>query len=391
MRTRIMNTVRKKVLVSGCYDLTHAGHVAFFKEASSYGDLYVGIGSDATIGDLKGREPFNSEQERLFMVKSIRYVKDAWINSGSGFLDFEADMRKFRPDIFIVNEDGSSQAKIAICDELGIEYIVLNRVPEPGLPARSTTEIRGSNTCLLPYRLDLAGTWIDQPYVSKYASGWAITISLEPTIEYNERSGMATSTRNIARKFWPHQLPITHPEKLARMLFHFENGPGKDVISGAQDAIGICMPGLNRHFYEGQYWPTRIESCNDESVLSWLEDHLYMVTLWPREPGLDLLGTAKIDREGVAMLSEAADGCWEAILARDLNAFGKHYLDSFGAQTRMFPGMLSPEIQKVIDQYSQQAVAWKLSGAGGGGYLALVADKPVKDAMKLKIRRKASF
>ncbi|MDP6047559.1 MAG: adenylyltransferase/cytidyltransferase family protein, partial [Phycisphaerae bacterium] len=105
-----MNTVRKKVLVSGCYDLTHAGHVAFFKEASSYGDLYVGIGSDATIGDLKGREPFNSEQERLFMVKSIRYVKDAWINSGSGFLDFEADMRKFRPDIFIVNEDGSSQA-----------------------------------------------------------------------------------------------------------------------------------------------------------------------------------------------------------------------------------------------------------------------------------------
>jgi len=386
-----MKTDRKKVFVSGCYDLMHGGHIAFFKEASSYGDLYVGIGSDATVLDLKGRPPVNSEQERLFMVKAIRYVTDAWVNTGSGFLDFEADIRRFRPDILVVNEDGNSQAKIAICAELDIEYMVLKRVPEPGLPARSTTEIRNSEVCLLPYRLDLAGTWIDQPYVSKYASGWAITISLEPIIEYNERSGMATSTRNVARKFWPHQLPLGHPERLAQMLFHFENGPGKDQVSGAQDAIGICMPGLNRHFYEGEYWPTRIESCHDERVLSWLEEHLYMVTLWPREPGLDLLSTAKIDQEGAGLLTEAADCCWEAILARDLDGFARHYLDSFHAQTRMFPAMLSPDIQKVIDQYSDQARAWKLSGAGGGGYLAIVADEPVEGAMKLKIRRKTSF
>ena len=386
-----MKTARKKVFVSGCYDLMHVGHIAFFKEASSYGDLYVGVGSDATIRDLKGREPINSEQERLFMVTAVRYVKDAWINTGSGFLDFETDIRRLRPDIFIVNEDGNSQAKIAICAELDIDYIVLNRVPEPGLPARSTTAIRNSDACLLPYRLDLAGTWIDQPYVSKYGAGWAITMSLEPIIEYNERSGMATSTRNVARKFWPHLLPTGHPEKLAQMLFHFENGPGKVEISGAQDAIGICMPGVNRHFYEGDYWPTRIESCNDERVLSWLEEHLYMVTLWPRQPGLDLLSTARIDQEGVRLLTEAADCCWEAILARDLDAFAKHYLDSFHAQTMMFPAMLPPDVQRVIDQYSNRALAWKLSGAGGGGYLAIVADKPVKGAMKLKIRRKASF
>ncbi|MBT3201674.1 MAG: adenylyltransferase/cytidyltransferase family protein [Phycisphaerales bacterium] len=383
--------VRKKVFVSGCYDLMHAGHIAFFKEASSYGDLYVGLGSDATIGDLKGREPVNSEQERLFMVKAIRYVKDAWINTDSGFLDFETDIRNFRPDIFIVNEDGNSQAKIAICAELDIDYIVLNRVPEPGLPTRSTSAIRNSNTCMLPYRLDLAGTWIDQPYVSKYGAGWAITMSLEPIIEYNERSGMATSTRNVARKFWPHQLPSGHPEKLAQMLFHCENGPGKEQISGAQDSIGICMPGLNRHFYEGKYWPTQIESCHDERVLSWLEEHLYMVTLWPRKPGLDLLGTARIDEEGVRLLTQAADSCWDAILTRDLGAFARHYLASFNAQTRMFPAMLTPEIQEAIDQHSDQALGWKLSGAGGAGYLVFVADEPIKGAMKLKIRRKSSF
>ncbi|MHB9141732.1 MAG: adenylyltransferase/cytidyltransferase family protein, partial [Paludibacter sp.] len=38
----------KKVFVSGCYDMLHSGHVAFFEEAAQHGDLYVGIGSDNT-------------------------------------------------------------------------------------------------------------------------------------------------------------------------------------------------------------------------------------------------------------------------------------------------------------------------------------------------------
>ena len=71
--------------------MLHSGHVAFFKEASALGDLYVGIGSDATILELKNRKTVNAEQERLYMVKAIRYVKDAFINSGSGIMDFAAE------------------------------------------------------------------------------------------------------------------------------------------------------------------------------------------------------------------------------------------------------------------------------------------------------------
>jgi cytidyltransferase-like protein len=55
----------KKVFVSGCYDMLHSGHVAFFEEAAALGDLYVGIGSDATISELKGRKTINTEQEKL--------------------------------------------------------------------------------------------------------------------------------------------------------------------------------------------------------------------------------------------------------------------------------------------------------------------------------------
>ncbi|NLT02579.1 MAG: adenylyltransferase/cytidyltransferase family protein [Bacteroidales bacterium] len=380
--------MKKRVFVSGCYDMLHSGHVAFFKEAASYGDLYVGLGSDATVSELKGRSTVNSEQERLYMVKSIRYVTDAWVNVGSGILDFEEDLRRFMPDLFVVNEDGHSPAKEKLCTELGIDYLILKRIPEAGLPARSTTSLRTTNQCQLPFRLDLAGTWIDQPYVSKYGAGWAITMSLEPTIEFMERCGMSTSTRNAARKLWPYHLPLDHPEKLAEMLFRFENEPGRSEISGAQDAIGICMPGLNRHYYNGNYWPEAIESCHDESVLSWLEEHVCMILLWPRKQGLNVLENTQINETNVKALTSAADACWDAILKKDLSAFAASFLASFNAQVAMFPAMMPSDVAEVIDQYKDKALAWKLAGAGGGGYMALVCEQPLENAIRLKIRRK---
>jgi cytidyltransferase-like protein len=377
----------KKVFVSGCYDMLHSGHVAFFKEAASYGDLYVGIGSDATIYELKGRETVNSEQERLYMVRAVRYVAGAWVNRGSGIMDFELDVREFKPDVFLVNEDGNSPAKAALCKELGMEYMVLSRIPEAGLPARSTTTLRKEDHCLIPYRLDLAGTWIDQPYVSKYHPGWAITLSLEPVVEYNERCGMSTSTRNAAKKLWPVQLPVMKPEKLAELLFRFENEPGRKEVSGAQDAIGICMPGLNRHYYNKEYWPLKLEPVLDEEILQWLEDHLYLVMLWPRKNGLDLMKDTQINKENVKRLAAAADDCWKAIMKKDIHGFANTVKASFEAQVRMFPHMMNGEIEKVIESYQADVLAWKLAGAGGGGYLVLVSEKAVAGAMKIKIRR----
>lgn len=378
----------KKVFVSGCYDLLHSGHVAFFKEAALHGDVYVGIGSDSTINELKGRKTINSEQERLYMVESIKYVKKAFVNSGSGIMDFELELQQLQPDIFVVNEDGYSPTKEKMCNDLGIELKVLERIPDAGLPPRSTTEIRSSDNCTLPYRIDLAGTWIDQPYVSKYHPGWAITLSLEPIIEYNERCGMSTSTRNAAKNIWPYYLPLDNPGKLAEILFKYENEPGSTLISGAQDAIGICMPGLVRHYYSNEYWPLQFESVHDTDILNWLEDHLYMVLLWPRKKDLDLLKETNINTENVKELSEASNETWDAIQKKDLNKFASSFLKSFEAQIRMFPAMINDEIISVINNYKHEALAWKLAGAGGGGYLIMVAEKPIKGAMKIKVRRK---
>jgi len=368
--------------------MLHSGHVAFFKQAASYGNLYVGIGSDDTIDDLKGRNTINSERERIYMINAIKYVKESFVNSGSGILDFKEDLIKLKPDYFVVNEDGYSSEKEKLCKELNIELHVLSRVPDSDLPARSTTAIRSGDNCSLPYRIDLAGTWIDQPYVSKFNPGWAITLSLEPIFEYNERCGMSTSTRNAAKKIWPYYLPIEKPEKLAEILFKFENTPGSKIISGAQDAIGICMPGLVRHYYDNAYWPKKFESIHSEDTLSWLESHISMVMLWPREKGLDLLNETYINKENVKELSKASEEVWEAIKNKDLESFSKGFLKSFNAQTTMFPKMVNERIEQEIIKYSDKALAWKLAGAGGAGYLILVTDKPIEGTMKIRIRRK---
>lgn len=388
-----MRQDKKKVFVSGCYDMLHSGHVAFFKQAAAYGDLYVGIGSDATIEQLKHRKTVYSERERLYMVKAIRYVTDAFINPGSGMMDFIDTVDKVKPDIFVVNSDGGSDVKREFCRKRGIEYVVLEREPDAGLQARSTTSLRQGVASHLPYRIDIAGTWIDQPYVSQYGNGWAITASIEPTVEFMERGGMSTSTRNAAKKIWPYELPNYNEEMLAKLLFCFENDPENEGhISGAQDAIGICMSGVTRHYYDGHYWPSRIESCHDEAVLSWLESHVCIVPMFPRRPGCSVIEGKDVTPEKVNALTSAADRCWEAMLARDLNDFAAAFADSFDAQVAMFPAMMQPGVQEHIDRWRDKALAWKMLGAGGGGHLALVMEHiPEEGVIPIKIRRKDSF
>lgn len=376
----------KKVFVSGCFDLLHSGHVAFFTEAAQYGDLYVAVGSDQTITELKGRAPVNSEQERLYMIQNLACVKQAVISRGSGMLDFSDELKTIRPDIFIVNEDGNIPEKRALCAELGIEYLVLKREPHEGLSPRSTTALRA--VCCMPYRIDLCGGWLDQPWVSSLHPGPVLTISLEPTIEFNERSGMATSTRRKAIDLWGPRLPPGDPQKLARILFAYDNPPGTQEISGSQDTIGIVFPGLTRAFYDGRYWPAQIDSVQDESVLRFIEQALYLIPLGPRGPDFHVLQDTRITPPGARALAEAAEACWQALLARDIRAFGEQFRRGFEAQVAMFPHMMSDTLAQMIEAYRDQALGWKVSGAGGGGYLILVADHPIENGVRILIRRK---
>ncbi len=131
-----------KVFVSGCFDVLHSGHIRFFEEAAQYGDLYVSIGSDATVKELKHRPTLYNERERLYMVSSIKFVHQAFIAKGRGKLDFLTELAEIKPDIFFVNSDGDSAEKRVAVEKLGIRYIVAERLPKDLLPVRSTTSIR---------------------------------------------------------------------------------------------------------------------------------------------------------------------------------------------------------------------------------------------------------
>ena len=377
----------RKAFVSGTFDLLHSGHVAFLTEAASHGELYVSVGNDECVFRLKGRYPVNSQDERKYLIDSLRCVKECRISRGTGLLDFVGrELRDIRPDVFVVNEDGAHESKAQLCRDLGIEYLVLRRLPHGGLPARSTTALR--DECTIPFRIDLAGGWLDQPFVSCHHPGAVLTISLEPTHAFNNRSGMATSTRNKAIELWRTALPQGNKEQVAKLLFSYENPPGTKEVAGSQDAIGIVYPGpqparvqrgllaLRHRVGRGRGsaglaraapapGASRAEGGRIQRAGRDARDRRRRPRTWPPRP------------------TTAGRPSWPWTSA----AFGRAFTASFDAQVAMFPNMASQAIYDQIDAYRDLAHGWKLSGAGGGGYLILVADGFVPDAIQVRIRR----
>ena len=374
----------KKVLVSGCFDLLHGGHIAFFKTASSFGDLYVSIGRDENLLLLKGRKPVFSESERLYIVRSIRYVYDAFLASGNGILDFEPDLKRINPDIFIVNSDGHSVDKEILCGKLGIEYIILDRIPEPGLPPRSSSETKRNRK--FPYRLCLAGGWIDQPWVSEIYPGSVVVAQIWPTMEFNDRSGMATSSRKVGIRIWGDRYPAGDFEQNAKLLFGAENPPGKNYVSGSQDHIGLLYPGVNRLYYNGGYWPEWIESSTKEDTCEWLSDVLHLVPLEPRPDGYDPLKEMHLEKPLIRELGEAGDLCWEAINNKDIIKLGNALSNTFLSWKKILPFTVPDWVMTEMETKYFPNYPGAITSGSGGGYVIVVSEKEVEGAIKIKVR-----
>jgi galactokinase/mevalonate kinase-like predicted kinase len=122
-------------------------------------------------------------------------------------------------------------------------------------------------------------------------------------------------------------------------------------------------------------------------VLEWIEQRIWMIPLYPREMDYDVLANTKIDEKGARWLGEATDSCWKALQTQDAQAVGKAMTQSFEAQISMFPNMVTPDILAQIDFYKKDVFGWKVSGAGGGGYLIFFSEKPIENAIQIRIRR----
>ncbi len=375
---------KKKVFVSGCYDLLHSGHIAFFKTAALYGDLYVAVGADANLLLLKGNKPLFSQEERLYTVSSIRFVKEAFISTGSGMLDFEPEIRRIQPDIFIVNRDGHTPGKERLCKKLGIEYKVLERIPENGLPARSSSSIKKEQR--FPYRICISGGWMDQPWVSEVFPGSAVVAQLWPTMDFSDRCGMATSSRKVAINIWGDQYPAGDPLVNAKILFGAENPPGSKYISGSQDQIGLLNPGISRLFYTGDYWPKRIDSTIDPDICEWLSRVLHLIPLRPRPTGYDPIKTKHLTKNFIRELAESGDQCWQSILRRDIAGLGHSMTKSFFAWKKMLPFTVPDPLMKEVKAKYITKYYGAITSGSGGGYVVVASDREIPGAIKIKIR-----
>jgi cytidyltransferase-like protein len=374
----------KKVLVSGCFDLLHGGHVAFFKTAATYGDLYVSVGRDNNLLLLKGKMPFFSEDERLYIVKSIKYVSEAFLASGSGMLDFKPDLQRIKPDIFIVNEEGHTPEKKSLCTEYGVEYIVLPRIPEEGLPVRSSSGTK--KELRFPYRLCLAGGWMDQPWVSKVYPGSAVVAQIWPTMDFNMRSGLATSSRKVGIKIWGDRYPDGDPIQNAKILFGAENPPGTKNIAGSQDQLGLLLPGVNGLYYNGSYWPEKIQSSVDREICDWLSDIVYLVPLKPRPDGYDPLKEMYLEKHFVKALGEAGDSCYDSILKKDIRGLGKAMTETLIMWKKILPLTVPDDIFKEMETNYFSNYPGAITSGCGGGYVIVVSENEVEGSIKIKVR-----
>ena len=374
----------KKVMVSGCYDLLHAGHVAFFKTAAQYGKLHVSVGQDENLFQLKGKRPYFTQEERVYMVQAVKYVTEAFVSEGMGMLDFEEDMKRLKPDIFVVNTDGYTEGKARICKENNVELVVLERIPEEGLPARSSSSSK--KELQFPYRVCLAGGWIDQPWVSAIHPGSVVVAQIWPTMEFNDRSGMATSSRKIAHELWGGKIPEGNQVRNAQLLFGAENPPGKEYISGSQDHLGLLVPGVSRLDYDGKYWPSHIENTHDKETCEWLSEVLHLIPLSPRPDGYDPLVEQNLNVDWVKELGEAGHKCYEAIAAKDVKMLGQSMTETFYLWRKILPNTVPLQIMDEMERKFIGKYPGAITSGCGGGYAIVASAEPIEGALKIKVR-----
>ena len=378
--------MKKKVLVAGYFDLLHSGHICFLEEVSKFGDVYISLGSDSNSLETKNKKPIYTENERKYTLKSIKYVKDVEIsNDEIGPMSFLPYLEKIKPDYFITNEDGSELAKKElICKNKNIEFIVLKRVPKENLKKRSSTSISAIDK--IPHRLDLVGFY-DQKHLNSVYPGSVILVNIN-TLDLNDRSGMSSSTRNVIRRVFGNQFPKhLSPKEIAEIIFAVENPPGHKYISGVVDQLGLCLPGINRLKFDNNYWPYKIDSIIDEKICNWLQNILYLKQTQPRPLGYNVFdGREKFDKKLVKHQSELGDEVWGAIKNMDSQKLGNLITQVHNNQKAMIPGYEAEEISDEIVKYNNMYLGAKLMGAGGYGYVLVVADGIDDNLIKLSIR-----
>jgi hypothetical protein len=273
--------------------------------------------------------------------------------------------------------------------------MVVENPLQPTRPAQAPgkiTDVIGD----FPYRLQLAGGWIDQPFVSQLnpsPPGSMVVVSLAPVSHLMDRAGMATGSRKIALRLWNGRLPTGDPASLVEQLYAEENR-GKSEPSGTQDMIGLIYPGVSRLDYNARFrggiFPQQIESSNDPVVARWLERILHLLPVLPRPEGYNPLGIKNLEPAWIARLGRSGLDCFNAIIAMDADALGASLNETMACWETLLPhtvrhSTIQADLMGLLRYYQAKYPGAMYSGCGGG-YLTVVSRRPVPGSLKVKIR-----
>jgi len=248
----------------------------------------------------------------------------------------------------------------------------------------------------VPYRMALAGGWIDQPFISRLnpnPPGSMVVVSLKPDFHFMDRSGMAASTRKVALRLWGGSLPEGDPWQLIHELYAEEN---KDLPepSGSQDMIGLVYPGVNRldydYKFEGGYFPAHIESCRNEQVVRWLEKVIHFLPVIQRPTGYNPLGIKNLDPQWIRRLGQTGKDCYNAILTQDIERLAASFNECMICWERILPytvwhPTITLDLKALLGYYQFRYPGAMYSGSGGG-YLMVVSQDPVPGAFQVRVR-----
>ena len=263
-------------------------------------------------------------------------------------------------------------------------------------PSPATSSLHGVIGSL-PYRLQMAGGWIDQPFVSSLnpePPGSMVVVSLLPTVRFMDRCGMATGTRVAAQALWGDSLPADRsPASLVRELYAAENSDLVDP-SGSQDMCGLIYPGISRLDYDasidGGWFPAHVETTSDPAVVAWLERVIHLVPVGQRPPGYGPLGVKRLDPTWIARLGASGRACYDAIVAMDLPALGESLNECSRAWDAILPQVfehptITLDLRGLMAAYAAGHPGAMYSGCGGG-YLVVASEDVPPGSFPIAVR-----
>jgi len=342
-----------RVFVSGCYDILHAGHVQFFREARALGDhLTVCFASNDVLWLHKQRRSSLPDEHKAALIAAIDTVDEVVIGRGlDEGLDFKEHFLALRPDILAVTDDDKyGPLKRALCAEIGARYVVMPKTP-PQFPPISTTQIvkfiRAPEVA--PLRVDFGGGWLDVPRFSREGA-FIVNCAISPTVSLRE---------------WSYERNAGLGGSGAWALLNGKDGIGSELDLGVgwQDPAIIAETGLCV-WRSGQRPVLEIKTSGDylrgRMALHWSgADH-------------DTPAVADGRRDYDAIVRAGAT-------ARD--AVWRNDFDGLADAVRQSHRVQQAEGMKALPADLPGALAWKYCGGGFGGYAVyLFADQAQRDA-----------